>query len=166
MAWALEERTWAYFSKKVEKEYLAGKKEYDVGYKKPPENGKFKKGESGNPKGRPKKDDSTISLFEEELSSEIVINENGTKKVITKAQAIVKTAINKALKGDNKSILEVLKIKDKIDESKPKPIEEESDEYQDYLDLVKDFHTQGGARREKFRALVLLIIFRRSFEDL
>ena len=31
------------------------KDNYDVGYKKPPKNTQFKPGQSGNPKGRPKK---------------------------------------------------------------------------------------------------------------
>ena len=30
------------------------KREYEVGYKKPPKEGQFKKGQSGNPRGRPK----------------------------------------------------------------------------------------------------------------
>lgn len=28
--------------------------DYEVGYKRPPKNSRFKKGQSGNPKGRPK----------------------------------------------------------------------------------------------------------------
>ena len=31
-----------------------GKKDYEVGYGKPPKSGQFKPGQSGNPKGRPK----------------------------------------------------------------------------------------------------------------
>ncbi len=34
---------------------------YDVGYKKPPEKSQFKKGESGNPEGRPKMADPPFS---------------------------------------------------------------------------------------------------------
>ena len=43
---------------------MSKKTEYEVGYKKPPKSGQFKPGQSGNRKGRPKKNISGKSIFE------------------------------------------------------------------------------------------------------
>ena len=73
--------------------------DYEVGYGKSPESGKFKKGVSGNPSGRPKKDSDFEAKLLRELSSPLVITERGKRKVITKIEGIVKQVVNKALGG-------------------------------------------------------------------
>jgi hypothetical protein len=73
---------------------------YDIGYGKPPRDTQFKKGVSGNPKGRPKK----ALDFEHELIKEskslMTINENGRSKRISKHKAVIKQLINKAMSGN------------------------------------------------------------------
>jgi hypothetical protein len=71
-----------------------------VGYKKPPKNGQFKKGQSGNPKGRPKKDTRIAALLRAELDGPITIRENGKEKIITKREALLKRLCQMALEGD------------------------------------------------------------------
>lgn len=72
---------------------------YEVGYGKPPENTQFKKGVSGNPKGRPKK----ALDFDHELLGEskmfVTINENGRRR-ISKHAAVIKQMMNQAMKGN------------------------------------------------------------------
>ncbi|MGO9606487.1 MAG: DUF5681 domain-containing protein [Candidatus Binataceae bacterium] len=80
---------------------------YDVGYGKPPAITRFKKGESGNPKGRPKGSRNLATLFEQELGEQIAINEGGRRRKITKQQAMVKQLVNKALSGD-RALMQVL----------------------------------------------------------
>ena len=41
--------------------------EYEIGYRKPPKHTQFKKGQSGNPKGRPKRSESFGQLVREAL---------------------------------------------------------------------------------------------------
>ena len=72
----------------------------DVGYGKPPKHTQFKKGQSGNLKGRPKGTLNLAKVLERTLREEVVINENGRRKVITKLEAAITQLVNKAASGD------------------------------------------------------------------
>ena len=81
-----------------------------VGYGKPPQHSRFKKGQSGNPKGRPKASESFARLARRTLNEKIIIKENGERRTITKLQAALKQLINKAASGDARAIREVFKL--------------------------------------------------------
>jgi hypothetical protein len=83
---------------------------YEIGYRRPPPSGQFKKGASGNPKGRPKGSKNFLTLLEHELAQKIVVNENGKKKSITRLQAMVKRMVAGALQGDQKSLVTLVEI--------------------------------------------------------
>lgn len=74
--------------------------DYEIGYGKPPQRTRFKPGESGNPRGRPRGSKNLALLLEEELKQRVTINENGRRRRITKQAAIIKHMVNKALSGD------------------------------------------------------------------
>jgi len=63
---------------------------YSVGYGKPPEETRFKSGQSGNPKGRSKGSKNFSTHFEEELSQQVTLVENGKPRRMTKRQALAK----------------------------------------------------------------------------
>jgi hypothetical protein len=84
--------------------------EYQVGYRKPPQHSRFKKGQSGNPRGRPKGSESFARLARRILNEKIVIRENGERRTITKLQAALKQLANKAAAGDPRAIRDVLKL--------------------------------------------------------
>jgi len=71
-----------------------------VGYGRPPETTRFKKGQSGNPKGRPKGVLNVATLFTKTLREKVVVNENGRRKTVTKLEAALKQLVNKAASGD------------------------------------------------------------------
>jgi len=77
---------------------------YDVGYGKPPKHAQFKKGYSGNPDGRPKGTLNLATLLERTLREEVVVNENGRRKVITKLEAAIVQLVNKAASGDGQAM--------------------------------------------------------------
>jgi hypothetical protein len=78
--------------------------EYEVGYGKPPSATRFQKGQSGNPKGRPKGVKNLSTILEEELEQKVAVTENGRRKKITKRRATVKQLVNKAASGDHRSV--------------------------------------------------------------
>lgn len=71
-----------------------------VGYRNPPEHTRFKKGQSGNPKGRPKGTLNLATVLARTLREKVVINEHGQRRVVTKLEAAIKQLVNKAAGGD------------------------------------------------------------------
>jgi hypothetical protein len=81
--------------------------DYEVGYGKPPKEHRFKKGQSGNPSGRPKGRLNMATVIERELHEKVVVNENGERKTITKLEAAMKQVANKAASGDLRAFQQV-----------------------------------------------------------
>jgi hypothetical protein len=71
-----------------------------IGYCSPPSHTRFRKGQSGNPAGRPKGTLNMATVLERTLREKVVINENGKRKIVTKLQAALKQLTNKAASGE------------------------------------------------------------------
>ncbi len=65
--------------------------DYEIGYGKPPEHTQFKKGQSGNSKGRPKGSKNLTADRTEELAEMIVVTEGGRRRPISKQRAMIKS---------------------------------------------------------------------------
>tara|TARA_B100000949_G_scaffold128081_1_gene112991 strand:+ start:1093 stop:1548 length:456 start_codon:yes stop_codon:yes gene_type:complete len=72
----------------------------EVGYGKPPKHSRFKPGQSGNPKGRPKGAKSQKTIVFETLLTPIDYVENGVRRKASRLELIFKRMVEKALKGD------------------------------------------------------------------
>jgi Family of unknown function (DUF5681) len=81
-----------------------------VGYGRPPANTRFKKGQSGNPKGRPKGAANVATILTRTLRERVVINENGRRKTITKLEAAVKQLVNKAASGELRALRHLVEL--------------------------------------------------------
>jgi hypothetical protein len=81
-------------------------------YKNPPKKSQFKKGMSGNPKGRPKRKPPAVSeIIDNVLNATAEYRERGQTKVAMRRELIIRTYINRALKGDVKSAETLLKMR-------------------------------------------------------
>ena len=78
--------------------------EYDIGFGKPPAATRFKRGQSGNPKGRPKGKRNAATVIMRALQAKVVINENGRRREVTKFEAAVTQVANKAAGGDLRAL--------------------------------------------------------------
>jgi hypothetical protein len=73
---------------------------YEVGYGKPPKDTQFKKGSSGNPKGRPKKALDFDHALLRESSVYVTLTENGRRLRITKHELLLRQLLKKAIGGN------------------------------------------------------------------
>jgi hypothetical protein len=71
-----------------------------IGYGRPPKATRFKPGQSGNPKGRPKHARNLKTEFLEELNEIIRVREGDREMKISKQRAFVKALVAAAIKGD------------------------------------------------------------------
>ena len=100
--------------------------ESDVGHGKPPKQTQFKKGQSGNPRGRPKGSKNLNTLIKRELESRITIEQNGMKRKIRRKEALVKGLVNDALKGKDRprdKVLDFVERAEVADASEPTRLE-------------------------------------------
>lgn len=88
------------------------KKDYKVGYRKPPLKGQFKKGQSGNPNGRPKSSSDMRENLQKVLDEKITIREGGKKKIINKNELLARRLVNDAANGKVSAFKEITKIID------------------------------------------------------
>ena len=119
------------------------------GYKNPPKEYQFKKGKSGNPKGRPRKQkqpSSDLNLdimasLHRELAKTISVQENGQHRVITKLDAIFAQLVAQSVNGkpsQQKMLLSLL-TQDKHQAT----VQETLEQMQSYdEDLLNDLYDQ------------------------
>jgi Family of unknown function (DUF5681) len=69
--------------------------DYKVGYKKPPLHTRFRKGQSGNPRGRPRGSKNLSTLLTDALNEPVVVTEDGRKRKISKRELGIRQLVNK-----------------------------------------------------------------------
>ncbi len=75
---------------------------YTVGRGRPPMNSRFKPGQSGNPRGRPKGAKDLRTVLDAALGERVVVMENGRQRSYSKLELIIKQVVNKAAGGEIK----------------------------------------------------------------
>jgi hypothetical protein len=111
----------------------------EVGYGKPPIKHQWKRGQSGNPKGRPPKPKALDDAVKQVLEAEMIVTENGKKCRITGVQALVKTLMHGALKGDAAMMRMLLRLAEGMKSPLPgfEPLPEDDEILKQLLDQLE-----------------------------
>ena len=81
-----------------------------VGYKRPPAHSRFQKGQSGNPRGRPKKVADFMEDTAEIFGGTVTGQAKGKSITLPMVQAMFRTLCRQALKGDNRALRRVIEL--------------------------------------------------------
>ena len=81
-----------------------------IGYKQPPVHSRFQKGQSGNPRGRPKNVPDFLEDAADILSAPVTGHTNGKEITLPAMQAMFRSLCRKALKGDNAALRRVVDL--------------------------------------------------------
>lgn len=84
--------------------------DYPVGYRKPPVASRFKKGVSGNPKGRPRPKPDIHAIMRDALFKRVVVREKGRIRKIPYLEALLRKAQADAINGSLKPLMELVKF--------------------------------------------------------
>jgi len=83
---------------------------YQVGYGHPPLSTRFKKGQSGNPKGRPKVAMNANTLLKKQMSKTVAVRENGDIRKMSSLEGLMAKAFNEALHGRMKPLADLIRL--------------------------------------------------------
>ena len=90
------------------------KKDYEIGYGRPPKHTRFKPGQSGNPCGRAKGTRNLRTDLIDELAERIAISEGGRRRSVSKQRGMLKQLMAKALKGDVRAANTILGLVERL----------------------------------------------------
>jgi hypothetical protein len=82
----------------------------EVGYGKPPKATRFRKGRSGNPKGRQRGEENLLAVFKRMVSKRIKIKEDDRWRTITMADAIILQNYKAALQRDQIAMSNIIRL--------------------------------------------------------
>jgi hypothetical protein len=83
---------------------------HEVGYGKPPKATRFRKGRSGNPKGRQSGDENLLSVFKRMATKRTKIREGDKWRTITMADAIILQNYRAALQKDQIAMSNIIRL--------------------------------------------------------
>jgi Family of unknown function (DUF5681) len=84
--------------------------DFAVGYKKPPQHSRFQPGRSGNPRGKQKGVRNFSTDVKRTLKVPVKLNDQGRARRVSTQEAALLRLREKALKGDARSIVQILEL--------------------------------------------------------
>jgi Family of unknown function (DUF5681) len=122
--------------------------DHEVGYKRPPRQTRWKKGQSGNPDRRyPKRTLSAVEMIDSLLFSPVNIIENGVPRKVTALEAIILQLLQKELAGNQRARAVRMKFEEIARENADRGVEIEFVE-SDYTRALAAGRLPGGRTNE------------------
>src|SRR5215469_2634554 len=97
-------------------------RDYAANYRKPPLHTRFKKGQSGNPRGRPKKN--LPALLVAALNEPVFVTIDGERRKITKREAVITQLVNESAGANlraTKMLIDMMKDIERKTDAEPPP---------------------------------------------
>jgi hypothetical protein len=91
--------------------------EHAVGYGRPPKATQFKKGQSGNPRGRPKGSRPVGAVLQQILGRRIAVTENGRTRRVPMLEVILRRLAHDAMRSDPSALKQMLSLIDRYAEA-------------------------------------------------
>lgn len=90
---------------------------YKVGKGRPPQSTRWKPGQSGNPKGRPKGSRPVGAVLQDIIQQKVSVTESGKTRWIPALEVMLRRLANDAMRSDQKAIKLLLSLVDRYGES-------------------------------------------------
>jgi hypothetical protein len=123
-----------------------------VGYGRPPKATQFKKGKSGNPRGRPKGSRPVGAILNDILGQKIAVTENGRTRRLPALEVMLRRLANDAMRNEPVALKLILSLYDRYGES-PEAVLRLDEVLAEDKAILANFLTgsspksRGGARR-------------------
>jgi hypothetical protein len=88
-----------------------------VGYRKPPKSTQFKKGKSGNPRGRPHGSRGVSVVLRDVIRQKIPVTENGRTRRVPALEVMFRRLANDAMRNDPRALKLILSLVDRYAEA-------------------------------------------------
>lgn len=122
----------------------SSKGDYEVGYKKPPKHGQIKPGERRSP-GRPKGSKGFKATTQAMLNKRVTVRVGGKTKSMSTLEAVGERIREKALKGEDKAIAQILVLAQRVDDAPSVNTADEQRVLSDTDDaILRDFLADHG----------------------
>lgn len=83
---------------------------YAIGYGKPPLGSRFKPGQSGNPRGRPKGAKALNTIVRDTLTQKVAVRTANGEKRISRIEAALHKTVELAMKGNPRALAQLIKL--------------------------------------------------------
>lgn len=85
-----------------------------IGYRRPPAHSRFKPGQSGNKRGRPKGSKNIETVVRSLLDQKVTIQDAAGRRRVSAIEALLRTLMQRALRGDNRAAKLLLDVQQKL----------------------------------------------------